>query len=136
MYDSKLTRILLVDDEADIRELAYLSLHHVGGLDVETCADGRKVVEVAEAFDPQLILLDVMMPGVDGPGALAMLQAHASLCAVPVVFLTAKAQPEEVARYLSLGAVEVIRKPFDAMQLPQMLDGIWGRLARASSQGS
>lgn len=135
MCDANLTRILLVDDEADIRDLAYLSLHHVGGLDVETCADGRRVVELAEAFDPQLILLDVMMPGVDGPGALAKLQAHARLRRVPVVFLTAKAQPDEVARYLSLGAVEVIRKPFDAMQLPTMLADLWQQLAEAAAGG-
>lgn len=125
MTSEKLRRVLVVDDEADIRDLVALALRRDGQLTVETCGDARRAVSRAEAFGPQLILLDVMMPGLDGTAVLAELKSRPPLDEIPVVFLTAKAQPDEVARYRALGAFEVIRKPFNAMKLPATLARLW-----------
>lgn len=110
-------RVLYVDDEADIREVAAMSLTLDPALDVRTCAAGQEALAVAAAWQPHLILLDVMMPGMDGPETLAQLKAGEQTTAVPVVFITARTQAYEIERFLSLGAIGVIAKPFDPMEL-------------------
>ena len=123
-----LTRILMVEDDPDIRAVAHLSLTAVGGFTVALCASGEEALAQAEAFAPDLLLLDVMMPGMGGPATLAALRAKPALAGVPALFMTAKVQPQEVAHYRDLGAADVLPKPFDPMALPGQLRALWERL--------
>jgi len=109
--------ILIVDDEDDIREVAHASLELIGGWRVLTAAGGEEAVARAVEDRPDAILLDVMMPGVDGPATLAMLRADPATAAIPVVFLTAKVQAADRRRLADIGARGVIAKPFDPMTL-------------------
>lgn len=111
-------KVLIVDDEEDIRSIAALGLAHVGQMEVIEASGGREGVERARAESPDAILLDVMMPEVDGPSTLEALQADPITRSIPVVFLTAKAMPAEVARLRKLGAKAVLTKPFDPLALP------------------
>jgi len=120
-----LDRILLVDDEPDIRTVAQLALTALGGFSVECCASGAEALDKAREAQPDLILLDVMMPGMDGPATLARLRAEPATLGIPVVFVTARVQPQEVLAYKALGAIAVVAKPFDPMTLPQLLRDIW-----------
>lgn len=119
--------VLYVDDEPDIREVAVMSLEIDGAIAVEAVASGREALDrLAErAFD--VVLLDVMMPDLDGPATLDALRARGD--ATPVVFITARAQSHEQQRFLQLGAVGIITKPFDPMTLAVELRAV---LARAS----
>jgi CheY-like chemotaxis protein len=110
-------RVVVVDDEADIREIATLSLETVAGWQVVSVSSGLEAVAVVAREQPDAVLLDVMMPGQDGPATLAALRAQESTRAVPVVFLTAKAQVRERAQLQDLGAAGVLAKPFDPMTL-------------------
>lgn len=110
-------RVLYVDDEADIREVAVMSLALDPALDVQNCASGQEALTVAAAWQPHLILLDVMMPEMDGPETLARLRASEQTRGIPVVFITARTQAYEIERFLSFGAIGVIAKPFDPMEL-------------------
>jgi two-component system OmpR family response regulator len=125
MVSGLLTKILMVDDEPHIRRVAELSLNRVGKWTVVLAASGPDALAAAERERPDLILLDVMMPGMDGPTTLSALQAHASLADIPVIFMTAKVQEREIARYLGLGAAGVICKPFDPMTLPDQIRRIF-----------
>ncbi len=120
-----LAKILMVEDESDIQAIARLALEAVGGFTVSTCASGAEALASGPAFQPDLILLDVMMPGLDGPGTLQALRRTPGLAAVPVVFMTAKVQPQEIANLRSLGALGVIAKPFDPMTLSSTIRNIW-----------
>jgi len=110
-------KVLIVDDEPDIRRIARLSLVRLGGMEVIEAGDGDEGLRQARDERPDAILLDVMMPGRDGPNTLAALQSDPGTAAIPVVFLTAKAMPAELGRLRSLGAVGVLTKPFDPMTL-------------------
>ncbi|MBA3677580.1 MAG: response regulator [Sphingosinicella sp.] len=110
-------RILYVDDEADIREVAAMSLELDPGLEVRTCSSGSEAIAVAAEWKPSLILLDVMMPGMDGPTTFANLRQQAETADIPVVFITARTQAQEVEGFKALGAQGVIAKPFDPMSL-------------------
>lgn len=122
---STLKKILYVEDEADIREIAQLALELVGGYQLLICSSGQEAITKAVAFAPDLILLDVMMPSMDGPTTLKKLRELPSLATIPAVFMTAKVQPSEVAILHSYGALEVIAKPFDPMTLATQLQQIW-----------
>jgi two-component system OmpR family response regulator len=111
-------KVLLVDDEDDIRTIGQLSLSRVGGWITVLAASGTEAVAKAASEQPDLILLDVQMPGLDGPTTFSRLRAQASTAAMPIIFMTAKIQKQEVARYLELGAIGVIGKPFDPLTLP------------------
>ncbi|MCA3247516.1 MAG: response regulator [Tagaea sp.] len=123
-----LSRILLVEDDPDIREIAEMALGAVGGFETLACASGGEALRRLGAFAPQLAVVDVMMPGMDGPGLLAALRARPDTAALPVVFMTAKVQPEEMARWRGLGAIEVVAKPFDPMKLADRLREVWAKL--------
>jgi CheY-like chemotaxis protein len=112
-------RILVVDDDPDIRRMAALSLERIGGFRVHlaTCADDALAAVAAEA--PDAILLDVSMPGTDGPATLVALRKLPGAADVPVVFFTATSSAEESARLVSLGALGVIPKPFEVADLPR-----------------
>lgn len=122
---SSLQRILYIEDEPDIQAVATLALEAVGGFAVKICSSGEEAVREASDYQPELILLDVMMPGMDGPTTLKALRQLSALQSVPVVFMTAKVQPIEVNHYLSLGACGVIAKPFDPMTLASKVQDIW-----------
>ncbi|CAG9931691.1 response regulator [Candidatus Nitrotoga arctica] len=123
----KLMRILYVEDEPDIQMVARLALEALGGYTVEICSSGDEALQRAPGFQPQLFLLDVMMPGMDGPSTLKMLRALPQFASTPVIFMTAKVQSGEVAGYKELGAVDVIPKPFDPMILASKVQDIWER---------
>jgi CheY-like chemotaxis protein len=114
-------KVLIIDDEDDIRRIARLSLSRVGGMEVVEASNGSDGIREAEAGLPDAILLDMMMPGMDGPATLAALRANVLTGTIPVVFLTAKAQSSEIDRLLTLGAKGVLTKPFDPMTLPDLL---------------
>jgi DNA-binding response OmpR family regulator len=110
-------RILHVDDEPDIRELVEISLALDPDLSVKSCSSGSDALAAAVDWSPDLVLMDVMMPMMDGPQTLSHLREHAKTVEIPVVFMTARAQARELAHFLSLGAAGVIPKPFDPMTL-------------------
>lgn len=122
---SVLQKILYVEDEPDIQAVAKLALEMVGGFTVKICSSGEEALREAEAFAPDMILLDVMMPGLDGPNTLLGLRKIPSLAATPVAFMTAKVQPQEVASYKAMGARDVIPKPFDPMMLAEQVRKVW-----------
>lgn len=120
-----LNRILYVEDEPDIRVVAQMALEAVGGFTVIACASGQEALSAAPDARADLLLLDVMMPGMDGPSTLKALHELPATAHTPVIFMTAKVQAAEVAAYKALGALEVIPKPFDPMALSAQIQRIW-----------
>lgn len=110
-------RVIYVDDESDIREVASMALELDPALIVKTCSGGQEALDMARSWNPDLILLDVMMPGIDGPMTLAALRVETITKDIPLVFITARTQARDVERFLELGAAGVIAKPFDPMAL-------------------
>ncbi len=125
MTTKTLRRILYVEDEPDIQTIARIALEAVGGFQLLVCSSGQEALAAVSAFAPDLILLDVMMPDMDGPSTLVALRALPEFKATPIVFMTAKVQTSEVTRYLQIGALDVIAKPFDPMTLSDTVHGIW-----------
>jgi len=122
---SELSLILYVEDDPDITMVAQMALEIVGGLALRSCSSGREAVLAVAACKPDLILLDVMMPDMDGPATLAELRKLPNTALTPVIFMTAKVQAAEVAHYKALGALGVIAKPFDPMLLAQQVRQFW-----------
>jgi CheY-like chemotaxis protein len=110
--------ILVIDDDPDIRRMAALSLSRIGGFRVELASGGVEALEIAAREPPDAILLDVSMPGMDGPTTLAALRRLPLVARVPVIFFTATSSETEIDRLLSLGAAGVVDKPFDVASLP------------------
>jgi len=125
---TELKRILYVEDDLAILDLLGIALEAVGGLDARGFSSGAEAVASAAEFKPQLLLLDVMMPEMDGPMTLAALREVEGLDEVPAVFLTAKFNRSEMERLRALGAEEVLAKPFDPMTLSDNLRDIYGRV--------
>lgn len=119
-------RVLVVDDEDDIREVAGVSLEAVGGFEVTTAASGPEAIDKAAAERPDAIVLDVMMPGMDGPATFRRLQADAQTRDIPVILLTAKVQAADRERFEELGVAGVLSKPFDPMGLAAQVAGALG----------
>lgn len=119
-----LRKILLIDDEPDIREVASLTLETMGDYQVFEAPNGYDGAAIAAAVLPDVILLDVMMPEIDGPSTLALLREAESTRAIPVIFMTAKMQAADRKRLSSLGAQGIISKPFDPMGLAGEIDEI------------
>jgi len=117
-------KILIVDDEDDIRRIGRLSLAHLGGMEVVEAASGSEGIERAAAEKPDGILLDLMMPGLDGRETLAGLRAHASTSDIPVIFLTAKPLDQEGPKLRELSVAGVLAKPFDPIQLPREVQAL------------
>lgn len=125
----ELKTVLCIDDEADILDVASLALEMVGGLSVARAGSGAEGIKQAKAVRPDLILLDVMMPAEDGPATLARMRADPEIAGIPVIFMTARVQQEDIEKYLSLGAAGVIEKPFDPMTLAGQARDIWEKAA-------
>jgi len=121
-----MNRILYVDDEPDLREIAQLALSMDPDLEVRTAASGTEAITIAADWLPDLLLLDVMMPGMDGPATLARLREDVRMAKLPVVFITARAQPKDLQNFATLDARGVIAKPFDPMTLAQQVRGFLG----------
>ncbi|HVC35750.1 MAG TPA: response regulator [Chloroflexota bacterium] len=119
-------RILVIDDEDDIREVAKASLELVGGWDVVAAGSGQEGIDKASREQPDAILLDVMMPDLDGPTTYQMLQCHADTQNIPVIFLTAKVQSADRRHLTGLGAAAMIAKPFDPLALAGEVGKILG----------
>jgi two-component system OmpR family response regulator len=124
---TELKKIMHVEDDPSIQMVARVALEAVGHFEVCTCSGGMQAIEQFPNFLPQLILLDVMMPGMDGPSTLKQLQQQFDLSQIPVVFMTAKVQPNEIESYKALGASDVVVKPFDPMTLSDQIRQIWQR---------
>ena len=120
----EIKRILVVDDDNDIRTIAQVSLADVGGWEVILAASGSEALSLAATHQPDLILLDVMMPGMDGLTTFTNLRQSDVTREIPVVLVTAKALRREHEQYLNLGVEGVIVKPFDPMTLPDTIRGI------------
>lgn len=121
-----LRNILCVDDERDILDVARMCLELVGGYQVTCCESGQAALDVMDGGAvPDVILLDVMMPELNGPGTLEAIRRRPALDAVPVIFMTARVQEAEVRAYLRMGVTAVIPKPFDPMKLPGEVGMIW-----------
>ncbi len=120
-----IAKVLMIDDEPDIRQVGRLALKAVGKWEVALAASGSEGVELAAREKPDVILLDVMMPGMDGLTTFARLRAQDATARTPVIFMTAKVQNHEIAQYLALGALGVITKPFDPMLLPREIQRIF-----------
>lgn len=120
-----LQRILYAEDEPIIQAMAKLALEKVGGFELLICGSGTETLAKVKAFAPDLILLDVIMPDMDGPATLAKLREDPATAAIPVIFLTANTDANEVAGYKALGAMHVMAKPFSPMTLAAQIKQLW-----------
>lgn len=121
----QLEKVLHVEDEPDIRTIAKVALERLGGLTVESCESGAVALEAVHTFKPDLVLLDAMMPEMDGPDVLKRLRKDERTQNIPIIFMTAKAQAHEIEAYKSLGALDVITKPINPTTLHQQLKDVW-----------
>lgn len=128
---AELKKILYVEDEPDIQMIARVALENVGGFELCVCSSGAEALEKAASFAPDLLLLDVMMPDMDGPTTLAELRKIPALSKIPVMFMTAKVQPQEVELLKSLNVADVIPKPFDPMELANIIRDSWAKAVQA-----
>ncbi len=114
-------RILIIDDEDDIREVAALSLEAIAGWHILTASSGTEGMTIAAAEQPDAIVMDVMMPEVDGPTTFGLMQKNPDICNIPVLLLTAKVQGVDQRRFANLGVAGVLFKPFDPLTLSQQI---------------
>lgn len=134
MTTETLRKILYVDDDPDIREIVRMSLSTLGSFEVETCESCEDAIGKIDAFEPDLLLLDLMMPGMDGFGTLEALRRKVSAERAPAVFVTAKVEAGDMAGYRDKGAIDVIVKPFDPVSLPGRVKEIWTSFKRGARE--
>lgn len=136
MSSPRLQSVLYVDDDPDICAVVQTTLCLIAGLNVCTAACGEEAIQQACSSRPDLILMDVMMPGLDGPSTFKRMRGIARIADVPVIFLTAKVLPIEVHQFLKLGAIGVIGKPFDPVKLCDDLLALWNKADAAGATAS
>lgn len=119
-------RILIIDDEDDIRQVAALSLETVAGWEVVTASSGADGIRTAQVEKPDAILLDVMMPGMDGPTTFLEMKKNPEIAGIPVILLTAKVQGADQKRFANLGVSAILLKPFDPLTLAQQMSDALG----------
>jgi two-component system, OmpR family, response regulator len=127
MPRNTLEKILYVEDDLDIQVVGSMALEQVGGFSVTMVSTGTEALATVTDYQPDVILLDVMMPDMDGLATLARLRADSETKGIPVIFMTAKVQNREIDQYLASGAIGVIPKPFDPMALAGQVREIWHR---------
>jgi len=127
MVEAPLNKILLVEDEADIRFIVKFTLEKQAGFIIKCCESGHEAINEAGIFSPDIILMDVMMPSLDGVETFKILKKMPALAETPVVFMTAKSQASEIESYKAIGAFDVISKPFNVTMLADTLRAIWRR---------
>jgi two-component system OmpR family response regulator len=125
MSTQKIQSVLYVDDDPDMRAVVQAALCSIAGLAVHIAGSGEQAIDLAYECRPDLIVMDVMMPGLDGPSTFKSVRERALLADIPVIFLTAKTLPAEAGRLLQLGAIGVIGKPFDPLKLYDNLSVLW-----------
>lgn len=123
---SEIRRILYVEDDPSIRMIALMALRSVGGFAVIECSCGEEAIAAAPTAAADLLLLDVMMPGLDGHATLRELRRVPATAQTPAIFMTAKVQAAEIAQHIAQGALGVIAKPFDPMALPAQIRRLCG----------
>ena len=128
MPDRPLNRICYVEDDEDIQRIVRVSLERVGKMTVEVVGDPTKAIEAMSAFRPDLVMLDWMMPAIDGPTLFRQMKLRPETSALPVVFITAKAAQRDLDELLKMGAAGTISKPFSPKDLPDQLRAIWAKL--------
>jgi DNA-binding response OmpR family regulator len=128
MPSTPLNRICYVEDDEDIQRIVRMSLEKVGKMTVEVVGDPLKAIEAMVAFGPELVMLDWMMPGMDGPTLFLKMREDERTAKLPVVFITAKASTGELNELLAMGAAGAISKPFSPKDLPAQLRAIWEKL--------
>ncbi|MGA8007482.1 MAG: response regulator [Burkholderiales bacterium] len=128
MTTKALERVCYVEDDEDIQRIVRMSLERVGKMKVEIVGDPMVAIDAIVGFKPDLVLLDWMMPGMDGPTLFKRMQEHPQTKDLPVVFMTAKATPTEMEELRSLGALGAISKPFSPKDLPDQLRALWSTL--------
>jgi two-component system OmpR family response regulator len=128
MPERPLQRICYVEDDEDIQRIVRMSLERIGKMTVEVVTDSLKAIEAMNAFKPDLVMLDWMMPGMDGPTLFAKMKQDPLVSALPVVFITAKATQRDIDELVRLGAAAVLSKPFSPKDLPDQLRAIWSKL--------
>jgi CheY-like chemotaxis protein len=121
----QLRHILCVDDEEDILEVVKLCLELDGGFLIDTCRGGAEALEFLKTGRPDLVLLDVMMPGMDGPATFAAMRQSETARNIPVIFMTARVRGAEISQYLEMGAIGVVPKPFDPVTLSAEIKRLW-----------
>ena len=121
----KLERILYLEDDPWISEIVLFALEEFSSLRVVHCDNGKSAIDAVKEFPPQLCLFDVMLPDMTGPETFLRIREMPEYKDIPVIFMTAKAQRHEVEHYLELGALDVIRKPFDPVTLGEQINSIW-----------
>jgi two-component system, OmpR family, response regulator len=129
MPDRPLERICYVEDDEDIQRIVRMSLERIGKMTVEIVSDSSMAMEAMTAFKPDLVMLDWMMPGMDGPTLFQEMKKRPETNALPVVFITAKASSRDLEELMRMGAAGAISKPFSPKDLPGQLQAIWARLA-------
>lgn len=129
MPDRPLNRICYVEDDEDIQRIVRMSLERVGKMTVAVVGDPTQAIEAIAEFRPDLVMLDWMMPVMDGPAVLRKMREQAETMHLPVVFITAKASQAELDELRNMGAAGVISKPFSPKTLPDQLRSIWTSLA-------
>ena len=127
--ESQLKKILYIDDDEDLLNVVKLSLEEMGGYSVEICPSGDEGIRVAEEWRPDLIMLDVMMPDMDGPATLKCLKKNLHVGRTPVFFMTARGKETHAEAYLAMGAAGTIAKPFDLFGLSGEVNAMWRRLS-------
>ena len=120
-----LRRIMAVEDDEDIRVLMDVALQAVSGFELASCSSGEEALEKIAEFSPDLLILDAVMPNMDGVQTLRAIRSMVGLPEIPAVFMTAKTHPAERERFMNEGAIDVLPKPFDPMTLGQALQDIW-----------
>ena len=120
-----LQRILLADDEPDILEISRIALETVGGFDVSVCSSGKTLLERLSEFEPDLVIVDVLMPDMTGPEVFEEIRRRPEFDAVPVIYLTGVIQEEELEDLRKAGVADIILKPFDPMTLADRINDVW-----------
>jgi two-component system OmpR family response regulator len=128
MTTKPLERVCYVEDDEDIQRIVRMSLERVGKMKVEVVGDPLVAIDAIVGFKPDLVVLDWMMPGMDGPTLFRQMQENPQTKDLPVVFMTAKATPAEMEELRSLGALGAISKPFSPKDLPEQLRALWHKL--------
>ena len=128
MPDTPLNRVCYVEDDEDIQRIVRLSLEKVGKMTVEVVGDPTAAIEAITQFKPDLVMLDWMMPKMDGPTLFRQMKLRPETSSLPVVFITAKASQKELDELMAMGAAGAISKPFSPKDLPQQLREIWKKL--------
>ena len=128
MPDRPLERVCYVEDDEDIQRVVRVSLERIGKMSVEVVTDPTRAIEAMQAFKPDLVMLDWMMPIMDGPALFRQMKQHPETSALPVVFITAKAAQRDLDELAALGAAGTVSKPFSPKDLPEQLRAIWRKL--------